>query len=104
MRLRRRAAAPATRGFLLGADTRCAALRARAQIEIKQLLQRLYSIPVERVATANVEGKKKKSRGGFYRKPDFKLAYVKLKEAVRIPAPPPKPAEKADDAAKPAKA
>ena len=56
------------------------------------------------MATANVEGKKKKSRGGFYRKPDFKLAYVKLREAVKIPAPPPKPAEKADEAAKPAKA
>ena len=79
-------------------------LRCAAQIEIKQLLQRLYSIPVERVATANVEGKKKKSRGGFYRKPDFKLAYVKLSEAVRIPAPPPKPAEKEEAGAKPANA
>ena len=56
------------------------------------------------MATANVEGKKKKSRGGFYRKPDFKLAYVKLREAVKIPAPPPKPVEKTDEAAKPAKA
>ena len=54
--------------------------------------------------TANVEGKKKKSRGGFYRKPDFKLAYVKLREAVRIPAPPPKPVEKEEDGAKAAKA
>ena len=82
----------------------CCCGAAAPQIEIKQLLQRLYSIPVERVATANVEGKKKKSRGGYYRKPDFKLAYVKLSEAVRIPAPPPKPAEKEADGAKAAKA
>ena len=54
------------------------------------------------MATANVEGKKKKSRGGFYRKPDFKLAYVKLREAVKIPAPPPKPKE--EDAKAAAKA
>ena len=59
---------------------------------------------MDRVSTANVEGKKKKSRGGYYRKPDFKIAYVKLKEAVRIPAPPPKPEEKKDEAAKPATA
>ena len=51
-----------------------------------------------RVATANVEGKKKRSRGGMYRRPDFKLAYVKLSEAVKIPAPPPPPPKEADAA------
>ena len=72
------------------------------QIEIKTLLERLYALPVARVATANVEGKKKRSRGGLYRRPDFKLAYVKLTEAVKIPAPPAPPpkAEGADKAAK----
>jgi ribosomal protein L23 len=54
---------------------------------------------VSKVATANVEGKKKRSRGGFYRRPDFKLAYVKLSAAVKIPAPPPPP-PKEDDKAK----
>ncbi len=73
------------------------------QIEIRTLLERLYQLPVSKVATANVEGKKKRSRGGMYRRPDFKLAYVKLSEAVKIPAPP-KPPPKAEGEAAKAKA
>ena len=64
------------------------------KIEIKRLLERLYALPVEAVHTANYEGKKKRSRGGFFRKPDFKVAYVKLKEAVRVPYSPPPPPPK----------
>jgi len=46
----------------------------------------MYGLDVERVATANVEGKKKRNRvGGLYRKPDSKMAYVKLKAPVFIP-------------------
>jgi hypothetical protein len=81
---------------------RCAPPRPRpsSQIEIRTLLERLYQLPVSKVATANVEGKKKRSRGGMYRRPDFKLAYVKLSEAVKIPAPPKAP-PKAEADAKP---
>jgi hypothetical protein len=79
------------------ADARCCCCS--RQIEIRTLLERLYQLPVSKVATANVEGKKKRSRGGFYRRPDFKLAYVKLSAAVKIPAPPPPP-PKEDDKAK----
>ena len=67
------------------------------KLEIKRLLTGVYGLPVAQVNTANVEGKKKRSRGGFYRKPDYKAAYVKLSAAVKIPytPPPPPPADKA---------
>jgi large subunit ribosomal protein L23 len=66
------------------------------KVEIKRLLTSMYGLPVETVNTANFEGKKKRSRGGFFRKPDFKAAYVKLSAAVKIPyTPPPPPKDKA---------
>jgi large subunit ribosomal protein L23 len=65
------------------------------KIEIRRMLERLYSLPVESVDTVNYEGKKKRSRAGYFRKPDFKVAYVKLTEAVKIPYVPPPPADAA---------
>ena len=49
---------------------------------------------VERVHTANYEGKKKRDRGGFHRRADYKKVYVTLKErwfppeAFRVKPPP----------------
>lgn len=57
------------------------------------MLERLYGLPVESVNTVNYEDKKRRSRAAFYRKADYKVAYVKLTEAVKIPAPPPKPVD-----------
>jgi large subunit ribosomal protein L23 len=62
------------------------------QVEIRTLLQRLYGFDVTRVDTVNYEGKKKRSRAGFFRKPDYKVAYVTMRQAVKFPAPPPPPA------------
>ena len=49
------------------------------QLDIKSLLTRIYGLEVEKVRTLNVEGKKKRGKAGFYRRPDWKKAYVTLK-------------------------
>ncbi len=51
----------------------------QAQYDIKALLTRIYGLDVEAVNTLNVEGKKKRGRQGFYRRPDYKKAYVTLR-------------------------
>jgi large subunit ribosomal protein L23 len=56
---------------------RCVA--APLQLDIKAVLTRVYGLNVEKVRTLNVEGKKKRTKYGFYRKPDWKKAYVTLK-------------------------
>ena len=48
------------------------------QPEIKQFLERVYNLNVASVRTLNVEGKKKRGKHGFYRRPDFKKVYVTL--------------------------
>jgi len=50
------------------------------QIDIKALLTRIYGLDVEKVRTLNVEGKKKRTKGGHYRRADWKKAYVTLKD------------------------
>jgi large subunit ribosomal protein L23 len=47
--------------------------------EIKSILEGVYGLEVEGVKTINYLGKKKRSRDGFYRRADFKKAYVQLK-------------------------
>lgn len=47
--------------------------------EIKAVLEGVYGLEVEKVTTINYLGKKKRGRDGFYRRPDFKKAYVELK-------------------------
>lgn len=51
------------------------------------MLESIYGLQVERVNTLNMEGKKKRARGSvaFYRRPDYKKAYVTLKEPVTLP-------------------
>lgn len=49
------------------------------QLDIKALLTRVYGLEVEKVRTLNVEGKKKKTKYGYFRKPDWKKAYVTMK-------------------------
>ena len=49
------------------------------QLDIKAVLTRVYGLNVEKVRTLNVEGKKKRTKYGYYRKPDWKKAYVTLK-------------------------
>jgi ribosomal protein L23 len=49
-----------------------------AQAEIRAFLESVYGLRVGVVRTLNVEGKKKRQKGGHYRRADFKKAYVSL--------------------------
>ncbi len=53
--------------------------------QVKSAVEKLFKVKVEEVRTANFEGKMRR-RGRFagYR-PDWKKAYVKLKEGEKIP-------------------
>ncbi|KAK9166603.1 hypothetical protein Scep_001794 [Stephania cephalantha] len=54
------------------------------KIEIKRVLESLYGFDVEKVSTLNMEGKKKKRGGLLIAKPDYKKAYVTLREPLSI--------------------
>lgn len=58
------------------------------QIEIKRVLETMYGLQVLKVNTLNMEGKKKRTKGTilYHRRPDYKKAYVTLKEPVTLPA------------------
>jgi large subunit ribosomal protein L23 len=55
------------------------------KVQVKQAVEKLFKVKVAEVRTANVEGKMRR-RGRFtgYR-PDWKKAYVKLKEGEKVP-------------------
>ncbi|KAK9828682.1 hypothetical protein WJX72_001510 [[Myrmecia] bisecta] len=53
------------------------------KLEIKSMLERLYGLNVREVRTANYEGRKKRSKSGFFRRPDFKKAYVFLQPPAK---------------------
>ena len=58
-------------------------LRSAVQFEIKSMLERLYGLDVKEVRTANYEGKKKRTKYGFFRAPDWKKAYVFLNKPAK---------------------
>jgi large subunit ribosomal protein L23 len=51
-----------------------------SKTEVRNLLRTVYNIGVDRVHTANYEGKKKRQGNHFYHRPDYKKVYVKLTE------------------------
>lgn len=55
-----------------------------SKIEIKRVLESLYGFEVEKVRTLNMEGKKKKRGGLLIAKPDYKKAYVTLKNPLSL--------------------
>ncbi|KAL5718849.1 hypothetical protein ACHQM5_011711 [Ranunculus cassubicifolius] len=55
-----------------------------SKIEIKRVLESLYGFEVEKVQTLNMEGKKKKRGGILIAKPDYKKAYVTLRNPLSI--------------------
>jgi len=57
-----------------------------SKIEIKRVLESLYGLEVEKVQTLNMQGKKKRRGGIVFSKPDYKKAYVTLKNPVTLPA------------------
>jgi large subunit ribosomal protein L23 len=50
------------------------------KIEVRAYLERALNVGVESVHTANYEGRKRRDRGGFHRRADFKKVYVTLTE------------------------
>ncbi|KOM46836.1 hypothetical protein LR48_Vigan07g054000 [Vigna angularis] len=56
-----------------------------SKIEIRRVLESLYGFEVEKVQTLNMEGKKKKRGGLLIAKPDYKKAYVTLKNPEEDP-------------------
>ncbi|KAL3524726.1 hypothetical protein ACH5RR_013098 [Cinchona calisaya] len=55
-----------------------------SKIEIKRVLESLYGFEVEKVRTLNMDGRKKKRGGLLIAKPDYKKAYVTLKNPLSI--------------------
>ncbi|KAL5075791.1 hypothetical protein RYX36_014775 [Vicia faba] len=55
-----------------------------SKIEIKRVLESLYGFEVEKVRTLNMDGKKKKRGGILIAKPDYKKAYVTLKNPLSV--------------------
>eukprot|EP00246_Nothoceros_aenigmaticus_P017455 TRINITY_DN8518_c0_g2_i1.p1 TRINITY_DN8518_c0_g2~~TRINITY_DN8518_c0_g2_i1.p1 ORF type:complete len:183 (-),score=30.60 TRINITY_DN8518_c0_g2_i1:153-701(-) len=58
-----------------------------SKVEIRNVLQAVYGLQVHKVCTINMEGKLKycKPMKHHYRRPDYKKAYVVLKEPVTLP-------------------
>ncbi|CAH9131281.1 unnamed protein product [Cuscuta epithymum] len=54
------------------------------KIEIKRVLESMYGFEVEKVQTLNMDGKKKKRGGLLIAKPDYKKAYVTLKNPLSV--------------------
>ena len=54
------------------------------KLQIKQALEALFQVKVLRINTLNVQGKKKRIRGREGKKPDWKKAYVTLREGDSI--------------------
>ncbi|WVY90875.1 hypothetical protein V8G54_036389 [Vigna mungo] len=55
-----------------------------SKIEIKRVLESLYGFEVEKVHTLNMEGRKRKRGGFLIAKPDYKKAYVTLKNPLSL--------------------
>jgi|TARA_B100000401_G_scaffold344533_1_gene242504 large subunit ribosomal protein L23 len=50
------------------------------KVDVKECLEKVYGVGVERVHTVNYEGKKKRRGNYFYHRPDYKKVYVQLQE------------------------
>ena len=55
------------------------------KIQIKQAVEKLLGAKVSDVRTANAEGKLKRQGRYVGRRPDWKKAYVKLREGEKLP-------------------
>ncbi|XP_076921518.1 uncharacterized protein LOC143582954 [Bidens hawaiensis] len=55
-----------------------------SKVEIKRVLESLYGLEVDEVRTLNMDGKKKKRGGLLIAKPDYKKAYVTLRNPLSI--------------------
>ena len=58
--------------------------RSANKIEIKNAVETIFKVKVDRVTTMNYEGKKKRMGRYEGRRPDWKKAIVKLKEGEKL--------------------
>jgi large subunit ribosomal protein L23 len=55
------------------------------KVQVKQAVEKLFKVKVAEVRTANMEGKlRRRGRFSGYR-PDWKKAYVRLKDGEKVP-------------------
>jgi large subunit ribosomal protein L23 len=59
-------------------------LRDANKIEIKDAVEKIFKVKVEKVRTANFHGKKRRQGRYVGRRPDWKKAYVTLKEGEKM--------------------
>lgn len=59
-------------------------LRDANKIEIKDAVEKIFKVKVESVRTANFHGKKRRQGRYSGRRPDWKKAYVTLKEGEKM--------------------
>jgi large subunit ribosomal protein L23 len=59
-------------------------LRDANKIEIKDAVENIFKVKVESVRTANFHGKKRRQGRYVGRRPDWKKAYVTLKEGEKM--------------------
>jgi large subunit ribosomal protein L23 len=59
-------------------------LRDANKIEIKDAVEKIFNVKVESVRTANFHGKKRRQGRYTGRRPDWKKAYVTLKEGEKM--------------------
>jgi large subunit ribosomal protein L23 len=59
-------------------------LRDANKIEIKNAVEKTFKVKVQRVRTANFHGKKRRQGRYSGRRPDWKKAYVTLKEGEKM--------------------
>ena len=52
--------------------------------EIKKAVEKLFNVEVIKVTTSIVKGKTKRDRFGFYKKSDYKKAFVSISEESEI--------------------
>jgi large subunit ribosomal protein L23 len=53
------------------------------KIQIKEAVEKMFGVKVESVTTANIQGKNRRMGRSFGKKPDWKKAYVKIREGEK---------------------
>ena len=72
---------------LMGSESKTVVFRVTRQAskdEIREAIERIYSVKVEAIRTCNYIGKAKRVRNSLGRRAAFKKAYISLKEGQRI--------------------
>jgi len=63
----------------------CEVLKSANKRRIKEAVENLFSVKIEKVRTLNIPSRKKFAKGRVGFKPGYKKAYVTLKEGYSLP-------------------